>query len=390
MSDAITRSSKHRLAVLTNIIAPYRLPVYEGLAGRFQTWVITSGDEDNRRWGDELSASGFVVKRAWGVTIKRRVRGKDGSVSDLRYTHINPGFLTDLIRLRPDAVLSIEMGVRSLIAITYGALFGKPVWIWWGGTLHTERAVPFYKRIIRKLFARANCRWISYGETSTEYLESIGVERGRILQIQNCVDDRLFHQDGPVYPLDLPHPRVLVVGQLIERKGIYPLLEAVARVQREGYRFSLVVVGDGPERTRFLERARHLGVTGLHYIPWVSQSTMPSLYRSCDLMVFPTFEDVWGLVVNEALLCGLPVLSSIYAGCAQELLPPSNRFDPLQSDQFVDALRRGLEGRIAPPDVSRIRPTEAVIQMIADAVSAELVSRHAKSPTDGTSSRGWE
>ncbi len=58
---------------------------------------------------------------------------------DFRYTHINPGFIWDLICLHPDAVISTEMGFRSICALIYGFVFRRQVWIWWGGTQHTER-----------------------------------------------------------------------------------------------------------------------------------------------------------------------------------------------------------------------------------------------------------
>lgn len=365
-----------KLALLTNILAPYRLPIYSALDQQFDLRIWISGQEDNRSWSRQASGNGLSVSRAWGFTLKWRVRAQTGQpTQDLKYFHVNPGYLWKLLAFRPDAVISTEMGFRSLVALLFGWLFRKPVWIWWGGTLHTERNLSSLKRCVRALFARSACRFISYGATSTEYLDALGIPEQRILQVQNCVDERTFQPEGEIYALDAPHPRVLFVGQLIGRKGTSQLLEAAAQAWRSGHRFSLVVVGDGPEREDLIRQAEHLGLPGLVHIPSLPNDRMPSVYRSCDLMVFPTMEDVWGLVVNEALLCGVPVISSIYAGCSRELLGDQNVFDPNDVEAFSHALLRGLNAEIEPPRPERLQRCLDVADRISTDVERVTVAR---------------
>jgi glycosyltransferase involved in cell wall biosynthesis len=73
------------------------------------------------------------------------------------------------------------------------------------------------------------------------------------------------------------------------------------------------------------------------------------------LLVFPTRDDVWGLVTNEALWSGLPVLVSVYAGCAKELVPPESTFDPLDEADFATKLRLAVAGQLPPPDLKRLQ-----------------------------------
>ncbi len=366
---------RRRLAILVNIVAPYRVPVYRQLSERFETLVLLSGREANRSWSQELVGPHLTTRTAPGFTLQRRIRRGDGRTHDLRYYQFNLGPLWQLLGFRPQAVISVAMGIRSLTGLLYGRLFGAPVWVWWGGTTHTERGRSRIKHVLRRrVFAPLVPRWISYGQTSTEYLETIGVPRHRILQVQNAVDDRLYRAPVPPYPLpsDLPRPRALAVGQLLARKGIFPLLKSTAALQRGGVEFSLVVVGDGPEAAAFDACAAKLGVRHLHRIPHVPLSDMPAVYRACDLFVFPTLEDVWGLVVNEALWTGIPVIASKYAGCAMELLPAANVFDPDDGEGFVDAYRRGLTGAVAGPDLSRLWTMDDVVDAIATDVVARL------------------
>ncbi len=75
---------------------------------------------------------------------------------------------------------------------------------------------------------------------------------------------------------------------------------------------------------------------------------MPAVYRSGDILVFPTLEDVWGLVVNEALWSGCPPWSSVYAGCAKELVPMNSIFDPLDPADLDQSRKTPSPGSSLP------------------------------------------
>ena len=316
-----------KVALLVNMIAPARIPVYSGLAARFELLVLHGGTESNRdSWRDmEKALPDAQVIKAWGwqISIPRR---QNGQVFDRRYIHITPGFLWHLLRYQPDAVITNEMGFRTLTALLYGAIFRKPVFVWWGGTTHTERGIGLVKRSLRALVSRWARRWISYGQTSTEYLRTLGIPRERILQIQNAVDEQRFTASAePAFALQTK-PVVLHVGQFIARKGVEFLLAAAAALQREGAVFSLLLVGNGRDKREMEKLAKDLHLSNVHFHAALPPEKMPAVYRSGDVLVFPTLEDPWGLVANEAILCGVTVMCSKYAGCAQELFPAENIF----------------------------------------------------------------
>jgi glycosyltransferase involved in cell wall biosynthesis len=150
------------------------------------------------------------------------------------------------------------------------------------------------------------------------------------------------------------------------------LLDAVATVQAEGLSFSLLVVGSGPEKARLEQRAKRLGLHNVHFHAPQTPDRMPAVYRSGDVLIFPTREDVWGLVVNEALWSGLPALVSSYAGCARELMPPESTFDPLDPVDFAAKLRRAVAGNIPPPDLTRLRRIDEVSSTIIRELDAIL------------------
>jgi glycosyltransferase involved in cell wall biosynthesis len=351
-----------KLAVLVNMIAPSRLPIYSGLAAHFDLLLLHGGTESNRdSWRDlESKLPGVRIRQAWGWQI-RLPRKQNGQVFDQQFTHVTPGYLWHLLRFRPDAVITNEMGFRTLTALAYGTLLRKPVWVWWGGTLHTERRIGRIKRALRSLIARWARHWISYGQTSTEYLASLGIPADRILQIQNAVDECPFAVAvEPQFHLPV-QPVLLYVGQFIARKGVDLLLTAAAALQREGREFSLLLVGSGPDKQALEQRAAALNLSNVFFRPSLSPDQIPAVYRSGDALIFPTLEDPWGLVANEAMLSGLPVLCSRYAGCAPELFPPESIFDPENPSEFVEKLRQALDDRLPKPDLSRLMTVQQVL-----------------------------
>lgn len=370
------RTRPARLAFLVHSVSPYRLPIIEELNKQFDLRVIVSGAESNRRW-EQLHIPGVATRRAWGVMLRTSVKRPAGGVLEERHLHMNPGYFWELVRFRPDVIISTEMGFRSVLAVLYGKLFRKPVVVWWEGGRHSSRLYgnsPLKRLLRHRFFVPQVKHWLSFGDVSTEYLESVGVVKRRIQQVQNAVDDRAFSVDAEPYPLTVPAPRILFVGRLIENKGIYPLLTALASAQARGYECSLVVVGEGPEAARFESQRRQLGITRYQRIDWIEPDEMPSIYKACDFMVFPTFDDVWGLVVNEAILAGVPVISSPFAGCAAELLPPTNIFNPHDPIEFESIVLNALRGEIAPADRTRIQPMREVADLIAQTAREALSS----------------
>jgi glycosyltransferase involved in cell wall biosynthesis len=85
-------------------------------------------------------------------------------------------------------------------------------------------------------------------------------------------------------------------------------------------------------------------------------------------------EDVWGLVANEAILCGVPVLCSKYAGCAPELFAPENIFSPDDLNGFTQKLRDAISGRLPKTDCSRLKTTQALGSELVKEVNSQLSS----------------
>lgn len=306
-----------------NLVPPARVALYESLARALDLVILHGSMEANRASWRYLRVSSASSRRVagWQSSINKR---ESGRVADTWFLHIEPGYIPELVRERPDAVITEEMGFRTLVGLAYGTCFRKPMWVWWGGTPHTGSAAP-------------------------------------TLEVQ-------------------PRPVLLHVGQMIGRKGVAEFLRAAARLQREGLTFSIELVGGGRDSGRLQRLATELGLENVHFYPAQPPEAMPAFYRSGDVLSFPTMEDVWGPVANEAVLSGLPVLCSRYAGCAPELFDPECIFDPADEKQFVAALRKAVRGQLPRPDRSRLWSSAKLGELIANALLESCAGQPAAPP----------
>jgi glycosyltransferase involved in cell wall biosynthesis len=115
--------------------------------------------------------------------------------------------------------------------------------------------------------------------------------------------------------------RLLYVGQLIERKGLIPFVSELVRWLEfhPTNKVELTLAGEGPVREQ-LEDLPLPNNLVISFLGKINYSDLPPCYAKAGIFVFPTLGDEWGLVVNEAMMTGLPVLGSIYSQAVEELV----------------------------------------------------------------------
>src|SRR5215469_7275138 len=118
-----------KIAVLFNIIAPAKVPVYSGLAAHFNMLLLHGGMESNRTsWhAPEKKIIGAKIKQVWSWQLE--LRKMSGKIRDRRHLHITPGFIFYLLGFHPDVVVSNEMGFRTLQAADGALGLGLVGWI---------------------------------------------------------------------------------------------------------------------------------------------------------------------------------------------------------------------------------------------------------------------
>lgn len=266
-------------------------------------------------------------------TFKRR-RTVDSAGGVLR---VPWNLLWDLQRIRPGIIVSSEMGPRTLQAWVYAKLHRVPLVVWAKLSEHTERKrCPRVVRIRRFLFGQA-AGVIVNGASGEAYVRRIAPAVRRVGRIPYTTDLDRF---APPQAKSLQElPRLLTVGQWIDRKGLLPFAHALEQwLDRHGSsRLQWTLVGAGPLENFLRSREWHprLEVT---LRGQVAYDDLPALFHEHTLFAFPTLEDEWGVVVMEAMAAGLPVLGSVYSEAVNELVEHGVsgwHFDPSASPESL-------------------------------------------------------
>jgi len=158
----------------------------------------------------------------------------------------------------------------------------------------------------------------------------LGVSEALIFTAPDAVDNPLFMQGAQRARtnraevrrrIGVPERYFLNVGRLVRAKGVLDLIEAYGRLDEEiRAAIGLVFVGDGVARKRLLELASVIRPGTVKFSGFVQKEQLAEYYALADALVFPTHSDPWGLVVNEAMACSLPVIASSVAGCVSDLI----------------------------------------------------------------------
>jgi glycosyltransferase involved in cell wall biosynthesis len=350
--------SNLRVAVVVNQIPPYYVRLFQELSETpgWDLKVFTFVDREVDRLWEVREHFTFATHRCFSLSYVRRIRHRgDQQFDDARQIHLPLGLIWDLIRFRPDIVLSGELGGRTVISALYARLFRRRLMVCFEGTRHTERDISRAQRWVRRLIRRAVDAYIVNGRLGRDYLEDLGIPSESIFETGQVVDTqtfakRLSAEERAVLrdELGIRGHCYLFCGSLNQRKGSDKLLEAWREFSREASDgATLILVGEGSERAALEQRVADGHLMNVRFLGHVQRDKLPAIYQAADVFVLPTLEDCWALVVNEAMASGLPVINSKYAGSSELIVEGETGWvmDPLDRHDMLAKLRLAWEAR---------------------------------------------
>lgn len=314
---------KCKVAMIYNMPSPYRVPLLAELAksSNIDLFVyFETKAEKNREWKVENSNL-FNYKILSGVSLN--------FARDVYY-NINPTIIKELIFNKYDVIIAAGYGSFTCQIAFFIAKFLKiPFILGSGSTINEPRKIRSISLPLIKLIVKYSDAYVVYGTNAKKYLMYLGALEKNIFISFNTVDTEFFEKECLKYENRkqvlkeelgvIEENVILYVGQFVERKGIRYLLEAHKKLCNK-YDLGLVLVGNGPQKAEIMESCRKENIKGVHFINFVQKDALPQYYSIADVFVLPSTEEVWGLVINEAMACGLPVISTDRAGASSDLI----------------------------------------------------------------------
>jgi 1,2-diacylglycerol 3-alpha-glucosyltransferase len=344
-----------RLVILTEIISPYRIPLFNALAreANMDLHVIFLAETDPtlRQWQvfrEEIRFS-YQVLPSW----RKRV----GRYNVL----LNKGVSDALAASAPDVILCGGYNyVASWQALVWATNRKIPFFLWSESTEQDQRRGHAAVELLKTEFLHKCSGFVVPGHSAREYLRTLRIDQGRIFTAPNAVDNDLFarasaaaRQNSSAHreQLSLPDHYFLFVGRLVREKGVFELLSAYAKLDAATrQRVGLVFVGSGECREELEATASQIAPGLVKFACFTQRDQLATYYALADALILPTYTDPWGLVVNEAMACGLPIILSRVAGCAADLVK-QNWNGLLVPPRDVSSLTSAMRCLASPPDV---------------------------------------
>jgi glycosyltransferase involved in cell wall biosynthesis len=353
-----------KLVIFTEIIAPYRIPVLNALAEcpeiDLEVVFLSETDPTLRQWKvykDEIKFK-YCVLPSWRKRLGRY---------NLLF---NRGVRSALNRMRPDVVLTGGYNYLAFWSVAYWAKsHSVPLLLWSESTVWDQRKNYRLVEFMKSRFLKLCTAFVVPGKSSFEYLTALGIEPERIFTAPNAVDTAMFEKSANAARRDesrvralhgLPRRYFLYVGRLVKDKGVFELLDAYAQLDADlRAEIGLVFAGSGADEKEMQTRASEITPGLISFLGFLQREQLPELYALADALIFPTRSDPWGLVVNEAMACGLPVIVTNVAGCA------------------LDLVQDGWNGVVVPPgDVPRL--AKAMASLAGDAALRTEMGRRSR------------
>jgi glycosyltransferase involved in cell wall biosynthesis len=316
MSDSPTR-----ILVLSEIPTPYRAPLYGRLAARDDLdleVLFCSREQPDRPW--EIDGALDGVRHSYLPGFGLRFGGRRNTF----VYEVNATIVREIRKRRPDALVIGGYAVfAEQAAIAYAQATGTPYLLHSESTNLVERAA--WKRAVKRAVVGrvvgGAAAGLAVGSNAATYLASYGLDPSLIRIFPNTVDVHAYARAADDARADgaairkrrgLPERYWLFAGRLVEDKGVPDLIEALRILGSDAA--PLLVAGTGPLAG---EIEHEPGVTLLGF---QQQRDLIELMALADLTIVPSRFEPWGVVVNEALAAGSPVIVTDQVGAAADLV----------------------------------------------------------------------
>ena len=312
---------------------------------------------------DRLSVTGFEWSAkagdAWGAADSPARYRKVSLFSEATDQYpakaqLQRAFWSALKQANPDVVaVNGWNNFGSLVAADCCARRGIPMVVM-SESAHQDELRTWWKEMIKRRIVGLHSAALVGGQHHIEYLVELGMPRDRIFTGYDVVDNAYFrrsaeevrsHKSDVRKQYGLPENYFLASARFIEKKNLPTLIRAYAAYRQKSEAsgnppWDVVLLGDGPLREALNSQLSTLNLHRHVRLPGFKQyDELPVYYALAKAFVHASTTEQWGLVVNEAIASGLPVIVSNRCGCVPELVQGNGfTFEPTDEHELVSRL----------------------------------------------------
>lgn len=306
-----------KVLFMANIPSPYRVEFFDLLAEKCDLTVLyerkSASDRENDWYIEQKNKKKYQIYFLKGITYSN-----DAAVA--------PGVIRFLKKEKYDViVVSGYSSITQMLAIMTLKYKRIPYILNVDGGI-IRRESKFKSWYKTKLVSGASC-YLSTGKACDDFLMHYGASKDKLkrypftsIREENIIKAPLSAEEKETYKqkINCLSPKmILSVGQPIHRKGFDVLLKAMTQLNRNDIS-TYIVGGEVNEECKSLMDKYNL--SNIHFIPFMKKEKLADYYKAADFFVFPTREDIWGLVINEAMAYGLPVITTTLCNAGLELV----------------------------------------------------------------------
>lgn len=383
-----TPSQQPRIAIVTNMPTPYRIPVFAALpslTGGEVHCIYLTHKEPNREW--TVAAEPDAVRTHYPPSHEVTVGDK--------YIHFTAGLSALLASIAPDVIVTTSFSQPYLAAFLYAWRHAIPHLPMTDGTFDTEQSLTAVHRAVRRFVFRRSAAFVGASLGSQRLFASYGIAPERFFQSHLCADMARFAAADST-PVERTVDFVFS-GRMHPDKGPEFALDVAAGVARRlGRRVIIEYLGNGPRWDALHEQAAKLGeLVEVRFAGFLDSAELPQAYRRSRVLLLPSQTDAWGVVANEACAAGLPVLLTPMAGAAGEIVRDheNGRILPLDLCAWIDAAtvllsdaalwqRMSTRGRQLVADYTYDNAARGLADAVAFALRRDLTSTQCRTAPD--------
>ena len=347
-----------RVLYLTSIASPYRVRFFDELSKYCDVTVLyyDRAHEQKDRSADWFTKGSGAHK---AVQLQKRVATIAGESLCL-------DVISWLKKKFDVVVIHGYSSTTAMLAIAWLKLHKIPFYLEVDGGLIREESAKKYR--FKKMLVGSAAYWLSSGDATTDFLVHYGAVREKCIKypftsLDSCdiLDSVASREEKQALRRELGmecDKMILSIGQFIPRKGFDILLEAASQMKEKA---DIFIVGGEPTE-EYLRLCEEKKLTNVHFCGFMKKEKLLSVYRAADLFVLPTREDIWGLVVGEAMAYGLPVITTDKCVAGLELVRDgvNGYIVPVEDApalaEKMDAVLAGPMEAMGAAALERIRP----------------------------------